>query len=188
MQSTPDTCPAHSASTQQPTAFLRFSAGTLLPALPEGLSNCQFARFAGIQIQKQKQTPTPDLFVHVNESRSLFRSAKLQVHSTRSGDSDRPSERPRWRLCSIQPLPTHEHEHTSLLLEHSRAWMWVIQSSTGHAQTPGGGSSVNILSSFPSRAIPTPAIAVFKEKLAGVGGAICAAHERRRLSLLEGRW
>lgn len=47
-----------------------------------------------------------------------------------------------------------------------------MQSSTGHAQTPGGGSSVNILSSFPSRASPKPAIARagFRDKLASVGG------------------
>lgn len=62
-----------------------------------------------------------------------------------------------------------------------------MQSSTGQAQTPGGGSSVNILSSFPSRASPTPAIAVFKAKWAGVGGTVCASHESPRRSLSEGR-
>lgn len=49
-----------------------------------------------------------------------------------------------------------------------------MQSSTGHAQTPGGGSSVNILSSFPSRASPKPAIARVgsKDKMPGVGGTV----------------
>lgn len=33
-----------------------------------------------------------------------------------------------------------------------------MQSSTGQAQTPGGGSSVSIFSSFPRRTSPTPAM------------------------------
>lgn len=45
-----------------------------------------------------------------------------------------------------------------LCVANSRACRWVMQSSTGQAQTPGGGSSVSILSSLLSRAIPTPAI------------------------------